>query len=111
MSSFLNLDNPVFTTFVTLYIFPYLSRFEVTIKLLFKSSTFLVFRHLPSTIIMFIIVLAGFIVNYIFPFLLIITPALVMLIQSFLVERIFKKYMPEKSQEAEEQGIDEWYLD
>lgn len=99
------------TSLLTLYIFPYLSRFEVTIKSLFINSIFLVFKHLPSSILMLIIVMVGFIVSYIFPFILIITPALIILLQSFLMERIFKKYMPEKSGEANEQGIDEWYLD
>ncbi len=98
-------------SFVTLYVFPHLSRFEVTIKLLFKNSIFLAFRHLPSTILILIIVLAGLIGTYILPFIIIVIPALVVLLQSFLMERIFKIYMPEKSKEAKEQGIDEWYLD
>lgn len=96
---------------VNMHVYPYLSRFEVTIKQLFKNSFFLAMRHLPSTIFMMIILGAGLFLTWIIPITLFFTPALVVLLQSLFIERIFKKYMPEKSDKAASQGIDQWYLE
>lgn len=96
---------------INLYVFPYLSRFEVKLKQLFKNSFFLSIRHFPSTILMFIIVVLGFLASLTIPPLIMIMPGIVILLQSFLVERIFKKYMPDKSEDNYEQGVDEWYLE
>ncbi|MDI9508970.1 MAG: YesL family protein [Bacillota bacterium] len=96
---------------VNLYIFPYLSRFEVKIKQLFKNSFYLALKHFPSTILMNLILLASIYLIYISPFAIIIAPSLVILLQSYLMERIFKKYMPNNSNDQDGQVTDEWYLD
>ena len=68
-------------------------------------------KHFPSTILMFIILLASLFISWLIPISILITPALTILILSLLIERIFKKYMPEKSEDAVAQGVDEWYLE
>ncbi|MFU0827833.1 MAG: DUF624 domain-containing protein [Lachnoclostridium sp.] len=95
----------------TLYIFPVLSRFSVGVKQLFKTSFFIAIRHLPTTILMAIITIALMLGTYIMPIALIISPALCTLLISLLLERVLKKYMPPKSEDAEHSGRDEWYLE
>ena len=96
---------------VTLYIFPLLSRFTMGIRQLFKTAVFMAMKHLPTTILLIIIFAAFSLGTYIMPIVILISPALCILLESFLLERVFKKYMPEKSEDAESSGKDEWYLE
>lgn len=96
---------------VTIYIFPLLSRFSMGVKQLFKTSLFMAMRHLPTTILLVIITAVFVLGTYIMPIIILISPALCILLISFLLERVFKKYMPEKSEDAENSGKDEWYLE
>ena len=57
------------------------------------------------------ILIAGFSLAFIVPIFIIIVPSLTILLQSFLIERVFKKYMPDKSKDNLEERIDEWYLE
>ncbi len=102
----------VLAIIVNLYVFPYLSRFEITVKQLLKNCFYLAIRHLPSTLVLAVITGASLLLSYLFfPIGSLIIPGLSILLQSLLIERIFKKYMPEKLEDAVEQGVDEWYLD
>jgi uncharacterized membrane protein YesL len=96
---------------VTLYIFPVLSRFSMGMKQLFKASLFMAMRHLPTTILMAIVTAAFMLGTYIMPIAILIAPALCTLVNSFLLERVLKKYMPEKTEDGETSGKDEWYLE
>ncbi|MFV0342698.1 MAG: YesL family protein [Anaerocolumna sp.] len=96
---------------VTLYLCPVLSRFSMSVKSLYKTAFFMAMRHLPTTILLAVVTLVFTFAVYIIPFLIIIVPGLTQLVISFLMERVLKKYMPEKSEEAESNGIDEWYLE
>jgi uncharacterized membrane protein YesL len=98
-------------TCVTVYIFPILSRFNMKVKQLFKISLFMAMKHLPTTILLLIITVAFVLLTYLIGIAVFITPALCILVSSLLLERIFKKYMPEKTEEAETSGKDEWYLE
>ncbi|MGB8453522.1 MAG: DUF624 domain-containing protein [Anaerocolumna sp.] len=96
---------------VTIYIFPLLSRFSMGIKQLFKTALFMSMKHLPTTILLFIITAVFVFGTYIMPIIILISPALCILMWSLLLERVFKKYMPEKNEDAESTGKDEWYLE
>ncbi len=96
---------------VSLYVFPILSRFDMTVKQLIKASAFMAIRHLPSTIAMVIITAAGILAVYIIPLLLFIIPGSVVILTSLLMERIFKKYMPKADTDEENTSKDEWYLE
>lgn len=96
---------------VNIYVFPYLSRFEAKNKKILMNSLFLAISHLPSTLLLIAILVVGLSLVYIIPILIFIAPSFIILLQSFMIERIFKKYMPEKSDENKEEGIDEWYLE
>lgn len=100
----------LFLFFVSIYIFPILSRFKVGLKQLFKSSLFMAIKHLPTTILMAVIIISFMLGIRMMPPVAFVGPALCVLLCSFLLERVFKKYMPEKS-EDENSTIDEWYLE
>ena len=94
-----------------IYVFPVLSRFELTIKQLIKTVFVISIRHFPTTIIMIILTVAAFIGVYIIPLLVIIIPGVLTFLNSLLMEGILKKYMP-KTEGSEENGKkDEWYLE
>jgi uncharacterized membrane protein YesL len=101
----------VIVILTSLYLFPVLSRFNTGLKQLFKTAVFLALRHLPTTILLAVIAAAVLISIYLLPIVIIVAPAIYTLLSSFLLERVFKKYMPEKSEDTEESAIDEWYLE
>lgn len=97
----------------SIYIFPILSRFDMTVKQLIKAAIFMSMRHIHFTLLMMIVyVLAAFAIVYLqfFPFVF-IAPATIALMNSFMLEHIFKKYMPVSEGPPEETGKDEWYLE
>lgn len=96
---------------ITLYIFPILSRFKLSIKQLFKNSAFMAIRHLPSTVLMAIIFVATLLCVYFMIPTIIVAPAICCLACSMILERIFKKYMPEKAEDEDDSKMDEWYLE
>lgn len=81
---------------ITLFIFfpIVLSRFNLSLFELFKLTTFMMFKHLPYTIILFILFVAGGIVIVLVPIpLVFILPSVILFLSSFLFEKLFKKYM------------------
>lgn len=95
--------------FVLVFSFPILSRFTLNIRGLFKTSFIISMKHFPTTFLMVILIAVfGCGVYLIYP-LIFIAPALCCLICSFLIERIFKKYMPKPEGTPEETGRDQWY--
>lgn len=96
---------------VSTYIFPLLSRFSLPIKHFFKNALFMSIRHLPSTLLMILINAVGvFIIWWFFPLpFFFVFPGVCMLLDSLLMEKIFKRYMPESEGNPEETGVDEWY--
>lgn len=101
----------VLMVLISTYIFPLLSRFSLPVKNFFKNALFMSIRHLPSTLLMIVINLAGaFIIWWFFPLpLFFVVPGGCMLLDSLLIEKIFKRYMPEPEGDPEETGVDEWY--
>ena len=95
----------------SVYVFPILSRFDMTVRQLFKAAVYMSMRHLHFTILMIAVnVAAVVIVIYFFPFIF-IAPATTVLVNSLMMEKIFKKYMPKSEGPGEETGKDEWYLE
>ncbi|MCR5155010.1 MAG: YesL family protein [Lachnospiraceae bacterium] len=89
-----------------------LSRFTGKFTFYFKTSFFMATRHFITSLLLIIIWGVACLGVYIIPALMLFLPALAMLLSSFLIERVFKKYMPKK-EEADEKNPDEdhWYLD
>lgn len=94
------------------YAFPILSRFEMTVRQLLKAAVFMSMRHIPFTILMVVVfIISVVVVVFLVPIMIFLIPALSVLINSFMMEKIFKKYMPQAESSPEETGKDEWYLD
>lgn len=96
---------------VFMYVFPVLSRFDMTVKQLIKASLYMSARHIHFTVLMLIVNAAAFLLIYFFLPFIFVTPALIVLVNSFMMETVFKKYMPVSEAPGEETGKDEWYLE
>lgn len=95
----------------SIYVFPILSRFDMTIKQLMKAAIFMSMRHIHFTLLMIIVNALAVVITYFFFAFIFIAPATVILVNSLMMELIFKKYMPESEGVGEETGKDEWYLE
>ncbi|MBE5961552.1 MAG: DUF624 domain-containing protein [Lachnospiraceae bacterium] len=92
-------------------IFPVLSRFTLGVRGLFKTTFLMAFKHIFTTIgVIVIIAVCGLALYIVIPAILFV-PAVCCLICSFLIEKVFKKYMPEPEGTPEETGKDQWYLE
>lgn len=98
---------------IFLYLCPILSRFDMPFGRLFKSSFFMSTKHMPTTVVLLVLCMAVLLGCYIMPIGMFILPAAGTLVASFLIERVFKKYMPakEESEGEESSEKDEWYLE
>lgn len=95
---------------ISIYVFPNLSRFDLKILQLFKTSLIMAIKHLPSTIGMLLIVMVSVAITAITIIGIFFMPALCLLGVSLLMERVLKKYIPQ-ADEGEETKKDEWYLE
>ncbi len=97
--------------FVLIFCYPILSRFTVNFKGLFKTSFIIAMKHFPTTFLLAIIIVIFSLACYLIYPMIFIAPALCCLVCSFLIERVFKKYMPKPEESDEEAGRDQWYLE
>lgn len=85
------------------YLFPYIARFENTRKQSMKNAILLVVAHLPMTVLLLALILIAVFLFYMAPLLIVFLPAVHALAASFILERIFRKYMTEEEQAREEE--------
>ncbi len=108
------------------YVGPVLSRFEMKFSGILKTAFFMSARHLMTTIGLILILAAVLLGSYILVPGIFILPVAGTLLASFLIEKVFKRYMPKKekiteekaatedagvSGEADTENADEWYLE
>lgn len=95
----------------TLYVFPILSRFNLTKKQLITTSMTLAIRHLPWTIVMLVIfagtLLAANYLLFLFPPVLLLLPGVSGVLYSFPMEKVLKQ----NTSESDENPIDDWYME
>lgn len=84
------------------YLFPYMARFENTRKHSMKNAAIMAIVHLPTTIFVLMLTVASALLIYITPPVILLLPAVCVWIQSFLLERVFRKYMSEEDKALEE---------
>ncbi|WP_099469663.1 YesL family protein [Konateibacter massiliensis] len=94
--------------FVSIYIYPLLATFDNTIKQTFKNSLLMSIRHLPLTVVLFLLtvvsyLLVGFVVA-LMPFWFLIGFALLAYVNSMILTKIFKNYMPPEEEENDTFG-------
>lgn len=86
------------------YLISYIARFQAPLKTVLKNSLVISIVNLPQSVsmmILFILCIVGFILS--FPasaMVIILAPGVYALLTSYLVERIYKKYQPEETEEA-----------
>jgi uncharacterized membrane protein YesL len=91
---------------MVIYLFPILSRFEMSLKNLFVFAYIMTIRF-PINSIALLLLLAIFLAAaYLcIPLLVIILPALYVFIASFIIEKIFKVYMPKFEARIEPEAV------
>lgn len=90
-------------TMWTLYIFPYIARFENKTKQVIKNTLFIAILNLGKTVWVFILFLVAVIMSYIWPFTAVFMPVGFMMMQNLIIEKIFRKYMSEEDIAAEDE--------
>lgn len=83
-----------------LYLFPYLSKFYCTFKQAIKSSFLLSLRHLGYTILIIVADAVIVVAALYYTFLIMFLPAIVIFVNSMFFKRIFKRYIPENTEET-----------
>ncbi|GAA4297574.1 YesL family protein [Anaerocolumna aminovalerica] len=94
----------------TVYVFPLLSRFTMGKLQILKTAFLMSVKHLPTTILMLLIVGCFAFIAWMQPIFLFFSSGICLLLCSLPLERVFKKYIP-KSEDGEGPKIDEWYLE
>lgn len=92
---------------LAVYVFPVMSRFTMSAWECFRLALLMVFRHLPFTVVLLRMLIASICLVVLIPApMLFIIPGACCYGQSFLMERLLKKYMakPQTEEEAEK-----WY--
>ena len=86
---------------LTLYLFPYLSRFEISNKTAVKNCALLALANLPRSILLLILFFFCAVGFLSFPILNLLIPALYMFCANRILEAVFRKYMSEDDQAAQ----------
>ena len=100
------------------YVCPILSRFDMKLGGILKTAFIMGARHLLTTVLLLVLLIGVVLGSYILLPGMFFLPAAATLVASFLIEPVFKRYMPEKEEvKVDEFGDeigqekDEWYLD
>jgi len=100
------------------YVCPILSRFEMKTVGILKTAFVMAARHLLTTVVLLVLLVGVVLGCYILLPGMFFLPAVATLLASFMIEKVFKKYMPEKEEpefdaagEEIGQEKDEWYLE
>ena len=86
-----------------IYVFAYIARFQNNLKTIMKNCARLVIRHLPQSLLLIIICVAELVLTLFIPIVICILPALRMLLMTFILEPVFKRYMSDEDLAAEEE--------
>jgi hypothetical protein len=99
-------------SFISVYIFPLISRFSLKVSGLFRLSFYLAIRHLLTTIVSIILLFGGFVLVYISAGLaLLFVPVSVNLLISIMMEKVLVKCMDMVQTDEDNENKDQWYLD
>ena len=99
-------------SFISVYIFPLISRFSLKISGLFRLSFYLAIRHLLTTIVSIILLFGGFVLVYISAGVaLLFVPVSVNLLISIMMEKVLVKCMDMVQTDEDNENKDQWYLD
>lgn len=83
----------VIVTMWGIYLFSYIARFQNTMKGVFMNAGYMCFKHIFRSVLLLFVFLLTVWMFLIMPLLLVVLPTGCAVLQSFLLEKIFKKYM------------------
>ena len=89
---------------VLCWLTPIQSRFVYKIGQLHKIALIFAIRHLPRTILLVALALVTLELCIDFPFFLIFCPGILVYLHALIIEKVFKKYMPEAEETAAEEA-------
>lgn len=92
-----------------IYLFAYIARFENTTKQVLKNAALIAVGNLPKTLLLFILFVAVCFLIYLLPILIIVLPTIYMLLENFILEKTFRKYMSEEDIAAEDERNSEFF--
>lgn len=84
-----------------LYLFAYMARFENTRKQSMKNAFLMEIIHLPWTLLLIILAAGAYFIMYLIPIAVLVVPGFFVWLESFILDKIFWKYMTEEDREAE----------
>ena len=87
------------------WVIPIQSRFVYSFGQLHKMAFIFAMRHLPHTIAILALALAVLEICIDFPFFVIFLPGVMVFCQSFFIEKVFGKYMPEEEEEPVDEEV------
>ena len=85
-----------------IYFFPMLSRFSMTVFMLFRNAAVLMFRHLFKTILLLILLLSVALGVYLMPWGILVFPGLGFWLSTYLMEPILRSCAPAPDPEESE---------
>ena len=98
--------------FVSVYVFPLISRFSMKLSGVLKLSVYLSIRHFLTTVTALILLLAaGYVCLITSGLALFIMPALVSLLDSLMIEKVLKRVMEMQGGAVTDDNADQWYME
>ena len=91
------------------YLFPYIARFENSMGAVLKNAALIAPANLPWTLLLLLLIVAAFLIAWVFPPVAIFLPGTYMVIANQILERVFRKYMSEEDIAAEDERNQEFY--
>lgn len=85
------------------WLIPLESRFSHSFITLHKTAATFAIVHLPTTAILLVLLAAAIVLLMLLPVLAILMPGLVVTIQAWFIEKVFKSYLPDESTNADPQ--------
>lgn len=91
------------------YLFPYMARFENTLKAVLKNCVIIALLNLGKSFVLLVLLLAALVAAYVFFPAIMILPAVYMLLANLILEKVFVKYMKPEDIEAEKERNEEFF--
>ena len=92
----------LFVVMWTIYVFPYIARFQNGLKAIIKNCAILVITHFLKSVLLVLLFAVSIVALLYLPISILCIPVLSMLLASLILENIFKKYMSDEDLAAEE---------
>ncbi len=84
------------------YVFPYIARFEDSIRVTLKNCALIAIMNFPVSVLVLLLLLGSVLLIWLFFPLAILVPAGMTSLQGDLLEKVFRKYMSEEDKERED---------